>query len=348
MSWLMVPALLGPVVRPPVGGFLVTYLSWRWIFYINVPIGVLGMVLVSRYIRDVREEGRVLFDGVGLLLSGVSLSCLMFGLEMATRGELSPPVTAAIVGLGLVCGYLYLRHAKHHPQPVLDFKLMRITTFRLSVIGGAFSRVGVGAMPFLLPMFLQLGFGMSAAQSGLVTFASSAGSMAMKLTAKPLLRLWGFRNVMIWNGFTSTIFLAAISMFRPSWPTVVIYAILLVGGYFQSLQFTAYNTIAYADIPRSQMSAATSFYTTFQQLMLTLGICLAAASLGGSLLITGHAAPMLGDFSAAFLVVAVVAMLAAPACAKLPKDAGEELSGHHLTVTEALKTETASATGSVV
>ncbi len=356
MSWLMVPALMGPIVGPPVGGFIVTYLSWRWIFYINVPIGVLGMVLVSRYIRDVREAGPVLFDGLGLLLSGVSLSCLMFGLEMATRGVIGPPLTAGIVAIGLLSGWLYVRHARSHPQPVLDFRLLRWATFRLSVIGGAFTRVGVGAMPFLLPMFLQLGFGMSAAQSGLITFASSAGSMAMKLAARPMLRRWGFRNVMIWNGFTSTVFLAVVSAFRPSWPTFVLYGVLLVGGFFQSLQFTAYNTIAYAEIPRSEMSSATSFYTTVQQLMLTLGICVAAAALAASLAVTGHAQPLDTDFSAAFLAVAAVAMLAAPACARLPRDAGAELSGH-VTATAAVATqaasasvatETASASGNVV
>jgi EmrB/QacA subfamily drug resistance transporter len=352
MTWLMVPALIGPVLGPPFGGFLVTYLSWRWIFYINVPIGIIGMLLATLYIRDIREEGRVDFDGIGLVLSGVSLSCLMFGLELATRGETSVAVTVAIVATGLVCGGLYVRHARVHPQPVLDFRLMRLPTFKMSVIGGGFSRISAGAMPFLLPMMLQLGFGMSAVQSGMITFASSAGSMAMKFVAKPVLYRFGFRNVMIWNGLTATIFLGIVSTFRPSWPVWMIYAVLLVGGFFQSLQFTAYNTIAYADIPRSEMSAGTSFYTTFQQLMLTLGICTAAGSLAGSLLVTGHAQPQLGDYSVAFLVVATISLLASPACAKLPKDAGDELSGHGAAVsitavTAAVKTETADA-GSVV
>jgi MFS family permease len=343
MTWLMVPALIGPVLGPPFGGFLVTYLNWRWIFYINVPIGALGMVLATLYIRDIREEGRVSFDGLGLLLSGVSLSCLMFGLEMASRGVTSPMLTAAIVATGLACGWMYIVHARHHPQPVLDFALMRIATFRLSVIGGGFSRISAGALPFLLPMMLQLGFGMSAVQSGMVTFASSAGSMAMKFVAKPVLYRYGFRRVMIWNGLTGTIFLAAIAAFRPSWPIALIYGVLLVGGFFQSLQFTAYNTIAYADIPRAQMSAATSFYTTFQQLMLTLGICTAAAALAASLLVTGHAQPALDDYSVAFLVVATVSLLASPACAQLPRDAGDELSGH----VEAAPVKTADAGGAV-
>ena len=252
-----------------------------------------------------------------------------------------------------MAGYLYVRHSRRHPQPVLDFRLMRVPTFGLSVIGGGLTRVAAGAVPFLLPMMLQLGFGMSALQSGLITFASSAGSMLMKTAAKPILRRWGFRRVMMWNGLTSTVFLAAMASFRPSWPVAGLYAVLLVGGFFQSLQFTAYNTIAYADIDKAQMSSATSFYTTFQQLMLTLGICTAAAALAGSLAITGHAHPMLSDFSAAFAVVAVVSLAASPTCARLPRDAGDELSGRAPSrapvqqAVTAVRTETADV-GSVV
>ena len=327
MTWLMVPATIGPVLGPPVGGFLVTTLSWRWIFYINVPIGVLGIVLATLYIRDIKEEGRVDFDGWGLLFSAISLCCLMFGLELASRGETSLPVTLTIVAAGIGSGVLYMRHAGRHPNPVLDFSLMRVPTFGLSVIGGGLTRIAAGAVPFLLPMMLQLGFGMSALQSGLITFTSSAGSILMKGAAKPILRRWGFRTVMMWNGLTSTIFLAAIASFRPSWPTVAIYGALLVGGFFQSLQFTAYNTIAYAEIGRDRMSSATSFYTTFQQLMLTLGICTAASALAASLAVTGHDHPLLADYSAAFLVVAIVSLAASPTCARLSRDAGDELSG---------------------
>jgi EmrB/QacA subfamily drug resistance transporter len=350
MTWLMIPAMVGPIVGPPLGGFLVTYLSWRWIFTINVPIGLLGMVLATRYIRDVRDPGKVNFDLPGLLLSGVSLACLMFGLETISRGEASGWLAAGILAAGIGSGLLYLRHARTHPQPVLDFRLMRIATFKLSVIGGGLTRVSAGAVPFLLPMMLQLGFGMSAAASGLITFASSAGSMAMKLAAKPILHRFGFRQTMVWNGLVATLFLASYAAFRPSWPVAAIYAVLLVGGFFQSLQFTAYNTIAYADIPRAQMSSATSFYTTFQQLNLTMGICIAAGALAGSIAMTGHAQPLLTDYSAAFLVVATISLLASPTCSRLPRDAGDELSGHAPTPAQAVadvKTATADA-GSVV
>jgi EmrB/QacA subfamily drug resistance transporter len=327
MAWMMVPSTLGPVIGPPLGGLLVTTLSWRWIFYINLPIGLLGIVLATIYIRDEREENPGKFDFYGFILTAVALSALMFGLEVASRGAASPRLTAILITTGLAAAALYARHARRSAHPVLDLTLMRVPTFAISVIAGALSRIAVGAMPFLLPMMLQLGFGVSALQSGLITFASAAGSMAMRFAARPLLRRLGFRRTLIWVGLISTLLLALTAAFRPSWPLAVIYAVLLLGGFFQSLQFTAYNTIAYADIPRPRMSAATSFYTTFQQLCLTLGITIAAAALAGATALSGHAIPMLRDFSLAYIIVSAVALFAPLVSLRLAADAGAELSG---------------------
>jgi EmrB/QacA subfamily drug resistance transporter len=328
MVWFMVPAQIGPVLGPPVGGFLVTYLSWRWIFYINLPIGVIGVLLALRFVPDLREEGKASYDLFGLLLSGVSLSCLMFGLETVARGEVALNSAVLIIGIGLLAALLYVRHARRHPHPVLDLRLMATPTFRLSVIGGGLSRIAAGAIPFLLPMMLQLGFGWSPAKSGLITFASSAGSMLMRFGAGPVLRRFGFRNVMIWNGVIASLFLGGTAALRPDWSLVAIYALLLAGGFFQSLQFIAYNTIAYADISSSRMSAATSFYSTFQQLNLTLGICVAAGALTATTALQGHPTATIQDYGIAFLIVTAVSMLAAPACARLPRDAGAAMSGH--------------------
>lgn len=328
MAWLMIPATIGPIVGPPVGGFLVTYLSWHWIFYINVPIGIAGIILVTRFIEETREPTRTAFDLRGLLLCGTSLASLLFGLEMATRGVGSPLVTGGIVALGILAAAGYALHARRHPQPMLDFRLVRIRTFGLSVLCGSLSRIGVGAMPFLLPMMLQLGFGMSAVQSGTITFATSVGSLMMRFFAPWFLRWLGFRAVLTWIGFVATLLLASTAAFRPSWPVVAIYAVLVLNGFFQSLQFMAYNTIAYADMPRERMSAATSFYTTFQQMTLTVGIALSAATLATSIRLTGHVTPRLVDFSAAFLFVSAIAVLAPLIALRLDKSAGVELSGH--------------------
>jgi EmrB/QacA subfamily drug resistance transporter len=328
MAWLMIPATIGPILGPPLGGFIVTYINWRWIFFINVPIGIAGILLVTLFIEEMREPVKTPFDVLGLVLSGTALACLMFGIEMAARGAGANPITWVLLAGGAAAGTLYARHARGHAHPILDFRLMRFTTFRFSVVSGAFSRIGAGAAPFLLPMMMQLGFGYSAARSGLITFAGSLGSLAMRLVAPAILRKLGFRPVMVWIGFLATGLLMAMAGFRPSWPMPLIYLVLIAGGFFQSLMFMAYNTIAYAEVPRPEMSAATSFYTTQQQMMLSLGIAISAAALAGAMAVRGHGAPDLADFSVAFMVVGGLAMLAPVVSTQLDPAAGAELSGH--------------------
>ena len=329
MAWLTVPALIGPVVGPPIGGFLVTYADWRWIFDINVPIGVLGFVLVTRYVDDVRAPVPGRLDAVGLLLSGVALAGLMFGFETIGRGVVPAPLAGGLILLGAASGALYMRHARRRPDPLLDLSLLRIPTFAVSAWAGSMFRIGIGAIPFLLPLMLQLGFGLSAAESGLITLASALGAIVMKPATTWSLRLFGFRTVLVWNAALSAVLLGACAWFRPAWPVAGLYAVLVAGGFLRSLQFTAYNTIAYADIPRPRMSAATSLYATLQQLSLTLGITVGAAALQASTLLSGRTQPGLPDFSAGFLAVAAVALLGAPMALHLRRDAGNEMSGHH-------------------
>jgi EmrB/QacA subfamily drug resistance transporter len=330
MAWLTMPALVGPVVGPPLGGFLVTYLSWRWIFDINVPIGVIGVLLVTRYIKDVREPVQTRLDVAGLVLSAVAAASTMFGLETVGRGLVPPVQGALLLSIGVAAGLLYWWHARRHPAPLLDFTLMRIPTFMVAVAAGTLFRIGIGAIPFLLPLMLQIGFGHSAAQSGMITFASSAGALVMKPAAMGALRRFGFRNTLVVNGVVSAALLSLCALFRPSWPMLAIYAALLLGGFFRSLQFTAYNTLAYADIPRSRMSAATSLYSTLQQVSMTLGVTVGAAALGFAMTASGVDRPTVGDFSAAFVVVSLVSLLAAPLGLLISPAAGEELSGHAL------------------
>ena len=327
MAWLTVPALIGPVVGPPLGGMIVTYTSWRWIFYINVPIGVIGMLLVTLFVEDVREPAPGRFDWAGLFLSGVALSMLMFGFDTAGRGVVPPLATAAMIATGLASAFGYWRHARRHPQPLLDLGLMSARTFAVSVWAGTLFRIGIGAIPFLLPMMLQLGFGDTAAQSGAVTFASSAGALVMKPVAQTVLGRLGFRDTLVWNAVLSAVLLGLCAAFRPTWPAFWIYPVLLSGGFFRSLQFTAYNTLAYAEVPRPRMSAATSFYSTAQQLGMTAGIAAGAAALEIAMRVRGDAQPELPDFSIAFLAVAFASLLAAPMSAFMPRDAGEDLTG---------------------
>ena len=327
MAWLSMPALLGPVLGPPVGGFIVSYFSWRWIFDINIPIGILGIIMVSLFVEDVREPPRGRFDGIGLLLCGIALSGLMFGLETAGRGVVPNSTTELMVGIGLVAVVGYLLHARNHPAPLLDLTLMRLPCFGVALTAMMLFRTGIGAIPFLLPMMLQVGFGDSAVQSGLITFASSAGALVMKPATQHALRLFGFRDTLVWNGVISAVMIAICAAFRPTWPAAAIYAALLIGGFFRSLQFTAYNTLAYGDVPRARMSSATSLYVTCQQLAATIGISAGAVALEISMSLSGHATALPADFSHAFLVVAMFTLVAAPIALWMPRNAGDELTG---------------------
>jgi EmrB/QacA subfamily drug resistance transporter len=327
MAWLTAPALIGPVVGPPIGGMIVSYLSWRWIFYINVPIGLLGVAAVTRYIADVREPNPGRFDGWGLLWSGVGLLGLMFGLETVGRGVFPTEASAGMIGVGLVGIVLYLIHARGRENPLLDLSLFRLPSFTVPVAAGSLFRIGIGAIPFLLPLMLQLGFGRSAAQSGMITFASSAGALVMKPATQFMLRRLGFRDTLIWNGLISASLVAACAAIRPGWPIAAIYALLLAGGFVRSLQFTAYNALAYADVPRKRMSSATSLYSCLQQLSLTLGISAGAGVLEVSMALAHHSAPTIPDFTVAFLAVGFISMLASPAALLMPRDTGAELAG---------------------
>ncbi|WP_428391559.1 MFS transporter [Lichenicoccus sp.] len=326
--WMLLPATIGPLCGPIVGGFLTTYLSWRWIFYINVPVGLLGMALTTRFIPQLRETVRSAFDLRGAVLSGTSLACLIFGLESASLGTGALGRTLAILGVGFLSALLYSLHARVARDPILDFGLMRIATFRLSVLAGSLTRIAAGAAPFLIPSMLQLGFGMSAAQSGLITFTAPLGGLSMRFWARGVLRRHGFRSAMTANGAIGAILMLVCAALRPGWPFWAISGVLFLIGMAQALQFTAYNTIAYADVPTAQLSAATSFYATFQQMTLTLGICIAVASMAIARAASGRDRLDLTDFSVGFLTVGALALFAAPVASRLASDAGSELSGH--------------------
>lgn len=328
MAYLTVPALVGPLLGPPLGGFLTTYLSWRWIFWINVPIGLLGIVLASVLIPDLKEERPPPLDLRGFLLCAGALVGLVFGFEGLGRGPVPPWASAALLAVGVVGALAYLRHARGHPHPVIDLGLLRVPTFRASILGGFLFRIGVGAVPFLLPLLLQAGFGLTAFQSGTLTLAAAAGALTMKVTAAPILRRLGFRRVLIGNAVLSAAFLAAMALFRPDTPHAVIAAVLLVGGFFRSLQFTSLNTLAYAEIEPARMSRATSFAGMAQQLSLSVGVGTGALALHLAATVDGAGRIEAGDFAPAFALVALIAASSALVFLPLPRDAGAEVSGH--------------------
>ena len=246
-SWVLIPAVVGPILGPPIGGFIVTYLNWRWIFYINVPIGILGVILVSLFIANTRGEVPEKTDYAGIFLSSLSLGLLLFGFELTSHDGMLR-LALSLLALGALLGVFYVRHARRTQDPILDISLMKIPTFGTSVIAGAITRVCQGAHPYLLPLMMQLGFGLSAAQSGLMTLATALGSIIAKPIAPSLLRRFGFRDTLAINGFFASAGYAVCGLFRPGWPLPLMFVIMVMSGFFMSIQFTGYNTIAYDEI----------------------------------------------------------------------------------------------------
>src|SRR6202795_160419 len=234
MTWVTMPALIGPLLGPPLGGFITTYFSWHWIFIINIPIGLLGIFLALKYIDPIKSEDPERFDLYGLLLAGIGLAGIAFGLSVAGLNLLPWPIIAGLVAVGSISMTLYVMHARRTGSPVLDFSLLRLSTLRASIIGGFLFRLGIGALPFLLPLLMQVGFGLSPFRSGLVTFASAVGAMGMKTLAARIIRTFGFRNLMTINAVVSSLFLGACALFTPTTPLLLIMIILVVGGFFRS------------------------------------------------------------------------------------------------------------------
>lgn len=327
-SWVLIPAVVGPILGPPVGGFIVTYLhSWRWIFYINVPIGLIGIVLVSLFITNTRGEVPEKTDYKGIFLSSLSLGLFLFGFELVSHDG-KAILALSFLAMGALLGALYIHHARAIRDPILDISLMRIPTFGTSVIAGAITRLTQGAHPYLLPLMMQLGFGFSAAQSGMMTLATALGSISAKPVAPLLLRRFGFRDTLVVNGFFASAGYVVCGLFRPGWPLPLMFVLMIVSGFFMSIQFTGYNTIAYDEIEQGRLGSATTFYTTFQQLMLSMGICAGAAALQGAMVLRGHHLPVFSDFTAAFWTVALISLSATIWNRRFSHEAGTEISGH--------------------
>jgi EmrB/QacA subfamily drug resistance transporter len=326
MAWLTMPALVGPIIGPPIGGFITTYASWHWIFIINVPIGLVGIVLAWRYIEDVKVEGLEPFDLTGAALAGAGVAGLAFGLSVAGLGLIPPIMLGGLIAGGALFMGAYLVHARKVVAPVLDFSLLRIATLRANVVAGSLFRLGIGSLSFLLPLMLQLGFNYSPFESGLLTFTSAVGAFTMKSLAARIIRRFGFRRILIVNAIISSVFTAACALFTPATPFLMMVLVLLIGGFFRSLQFTATNTIAYADIEPLTMSRATSLVSVAQQISIALGVGVGALCVELSMEFRGASMITADDFRPAFLVISAIAASSAILFWTLPPDAGASMS----------------------
>jgi MFS family permease len=315
------------VLGPPIGGFIVTYGSWRWIFFLNLPIALLGVILVTRFIPNVREEAVRRLDWPGLVLTGVGMAGVVYGFENLGRSALPVWAVAAMLGGGLACLVAYAVYARRVDHAILDLDLLKIRTFTASVVGGAFMRMGMGATPFMLALLLQVAFGLSALQAGMMTFASAAAALVMKTCAPPILARFGFKMTLSVNAVIVAGTFMAYGLFTPATPPWLIYAVLLTGGFFRSLQFTSLNGMAFADVDAEQMSRASTMSTMGQQLAQSIGIGLAATLLRLIMLHDHTRALTAATITPTFVIIGCVALISTLFFVGLPRDAGAGLHG---------------------
>jgi EmrB/QacA subfamily drug resistance transporter len=339
MALVTLPALVGPMLGPPLGGFITTYASWHWIFIINVPIGIVGIGLVTRYVENVRAEAPDPFDFVGMVLVGTGVGGLAFGMTVLGLDFLPIAMVLALLAGGAAATLAYIVYARRTPAPVIDLSLFKLPSFRAGVAGGFMFRIGAGALPFLLPLMLQIGFHMTPFESGMITFATAVGAMTMKAVIPTILRRFGFRNTLTVNAVVSATFLGACAVFTPATPVYAMILVLLVGGFFRSLQFTSVNTIAYAEVEARQMSRATSLVSVAQQLSLSTGVAAGALVVETVLRFKGHAALTAEDFPPAFAIVAGISAASAFIFARLPATAGTELAARKAEKPDARKSD---------
>jgi len=326
MVWVTLPALVGPLIGPALGGFITTFISWHWIFLINIPIGLAGIALATIFIEDVRAQTPDPFDPLGAVLAGVGIGGLAFGGSLLGLNFLPTSVVLALIVMGAGAAYAYVLHARRTPAPVLDLSLLEIPTMRAAVVGGFIYRSGIGAMPFLLPLLLQLGFNLTAFQSGLITLSNVVGAMGMKTVIPFILRRYGFRRVLVVNALISAVLVATCATFTPGVSFAWIVGVLIVGGFFRSLEFTSLNTIAYADVDNRRMSRATSLVAVAQQVSISVGVAIGALAVDLTLWARGRDTITAADFQPAYLTIAVIAGCACFVFARMPADAGAELA----------------------
>jgi EmrB/QacA subfamily drug resistance transporter len=329
MAWLSIPALLGPLSGPPIGGFLTTYLSWHWIFWINVPIGVIGILLATRFLPPAEARTPRPIDISGFFLAAIAFSGIIFGLSVISLPAIPPLFGYSAILVGFVALGIYFWHARRVEYPLLDPRLFRNRVFRTAVLGGSFFRIGIGAFPFLMPLMLQLAFGLSPLESGLTTFVSAFGAIVSKFGAGWLYARFGFPRVLGISSLLGCVFLAVNGFFTPETNHYVLMFCLFIGGLTRSFFFTGLNTFGYADVSEAEASQATSIYAVVQQISVALGVAVAGGILEASTQIRG--APLaLIDFHIAWFIVALLAIVSCIQFLRLPPDAGSNVSGHQV------------------
>ncbi|MER9306373.1 DHA2 family efflux MFS transporter permease subunit [Mesorhizobium sp. M0293] len=323
------PALFAPVVGPVLGGFITTTLSWHWNFFINIPLGVVGLALVARFIPGDREADPKPLDWPGFALTSAGLALLLYGLERIAHPEDGVLPTVTLIAAGIVIGWLAVRHLRRAPHPLLDLSSFKVLTFAISTLAaGTIFRVAVNATPFLLPLLFQVGFGLSPVDAGMMILAYFLGNLGMKTVTTPTLRRFGFRSVLVVNGLIASAAIMLCAAISPQTPQALVVALMLIAGLSRSMQFTALNTLAFADIDAAQRSSAATLSSMLQQVAMLFGVAVAAAILNLSQIVRDRPALDLVDFRIAFLAIGAIGLVAALRFLALPPGAGAEVSGH--------------------
>ncbi|AST80402.1 TPA: MFS transporter [Citrobacter farmeri] len=326
LTW---PALVAPIIGPPLGGFITSYANWRWIFFINVPLGLLAIVLALRFIPTIRDDDRRPFDLAGFIATAIAMVSLVYAMELLGAQHPEGVLTIALLALGVGTFAFSLRHFRRADYPMIRLDALQVPTFRVTMYGGSLFRASISAVPFLLPLMFQVGFGMNAFQAGSLVLAVFVGNLTIKPATTPLIRWLGFKKLLLINGALNVLALLACALLTPSTPVWLILLILYLGGVFRSIQFTGISTLAFADVPSVQMSYANTLFSTATQLAVGLGISLGAIGIR----IGANVSEWLGinavpgiSFRLAFVAIALICLIGMVDTLRLAKDAGSAVS----------------------
>ena len=337
ISTITWPAIVAPVVGPSLGGFITTYFSWHWIFLINVPFGIAALIAVLSIVPNERGNQRKPLDMIGFFLSGTALTSLLYGTELASHTETNLLVAVLFIAGGIVLGVFSYRHCMRREHPLLDYSTLKVSTFNVTVVAGSFTRIGIEAVPYLLPLLFQIGFGLSAFHSGLLLLASALGNLGMKMFTTRVLQRFGFRRVALNNAAIAGVFVLACGLLTATTPVPVVLMVIFIYGLSRSMQFTTLATLAYADVSEAQKSAASTLWSVAQQMTIGMGIAFGALALrvasyfngGADIAGTagGEAHFSVTDFHWAFAMAGVLTLCSALGYRSLAKDAGDNLGG---------------------
>ena len=326
LTW---PALAAPILGPPLGGLICTYTSWRWIFLLNVPLGLLGLLAALKWMPNLQSQQRRSFDTRGFILTGTALACVMVGLDRIGNETARWNLSIVILAIGFILGGVSIRHLRKHPTPIIDLWPMRVPSFAATTWGGSLFRMTISAVPFLVPLMLQIGFGLSALVSGTLTLWIFIGNLGMKVMTTPILKRFGFRTTLLANGLATAMSLGFCALMLPTTPAWILAGVLCFGGLCRSMQFTAISTLSYADIPHDKMNGASSFGSLIQQMTNGMGIAAGALALHLAMMFHQHDKnPATNDFHLAFGLLTILALLGLISFARLAPSAGAAVSGH--------------------